>query len=392
MARNQQLQKIINLSKHFPNAVMANIKYGFPGKKLKVIGVTGTDGKTTTVNMIYQILKDQDKKVSMISTINAVIAGKAYDTGFHVTSPDAADIQKFLKMAVDAGEEYAVLEITSHALDQYRAWGVPIEIGVVTNITREHLDYHRTMDHYFQSKAKLIQNSRYAVLNKDNDYFGKLQKAAHGKVIAVSARDEKLKLQLPGEYNQLNALQALAVAKILDLDEKMAKKTLENFQSLSGRLEEIPNNRGLKIIVDFAHTPNALEQVFQALKKETKGKLIVVFGAASQRDAGKRPMMGQAAARFADIMILTAEDPRFEDPNKIIDEIATGATVIGAKLNQTLFKEPSRQDAINLALSMAKKGDTVGIFGKGHEKTMNFKGVEKPWSDQEAVRKALSHG
>ncbi len=392
MTRNQTIQRTINLGKHFPNAVVANLKYGFPGKKLKVIGVTGTDGKTTTVNMIYQILKDQDKKVSMISTINAVIAGKVYDTGFHVTSPAASDIQKFLKMAVDAGDEYVVLEITSHALDQYRAWGVPIEIGVVTNITREHLDYHRTMEHYFQSKAKLIQNSKYAVLNKDNDYFGQLQKAASGKVIGVSSKDEKVKLQLPGEYNQQNALQALAVAKILEMDLTKAKKTLEQFRSLSGRMEEIPNKKGLKIIVDFAHTPNALEQVFQALKKETKGKLIVVFGAASQRDAGKRPMMGQAAARYADIIILTAEDPRFEDPSKIIDEIASGAVALGAKLNDSLYKEPDRQKAINLAVNLAKKGDIVGVFGKGHEKTMNSKGVEKPWSDQEAVRKALKNG
>src|SRR3990167_1156363 len=159
-------RSVINYGKHLPKAILANIKYGFPGKKLKVIGVTGTDGKTTTVNMIYQILKDAGKKVSMISTINAVIGGYEYDTGFHVTSPEPAMIQKFLSQSVKNGDEFMVLEVTSHALDQFRVWGIPFEIGVITNITHEHLDYHKTFADYFRAKLKLVQNAKVAVVNQ----------------------------------------------------------------------------------------------------------------------------------------------------------------------------------------------------------------------------------
>ncbi len=400
MARNPLLQKAINYGKHFPDAVMANAKYGFPGKKIKVIGVTGTDGKTTTVNMIYQVLRDAGVKVSMVSTINATIAGKSYDTGFHVTSPAARDIQRFLKMAVDHGDQVIVLEITSHALDQFRSWGIPFEVGVITNITREHLDYHRTMENYILAKAKLIQSAKVAVLNKDDENYSQLKKLVQGKVVDVSIKNPAdltlkkypLTLKIPGEYNLSNALQTLAVAQVLGVETKKAVKTLESFTSLDGRMEEIPNKKGLTIMVDFAHTPNGLEKVLQALRPKTRGKIIAVFGAASQRDVGKRPIMGQIAARFADVVILTAEDPRFEDPNTIIEEIAAGSLAVGAKVNQTLFKEPNRQKAIELALSMAKKGDTIGIFGKGHEKTMNIKGKETPWSDKAAVLKALKNG
>ena len=390
-------QKAINYGKHLPMAVLANVKHGFPGRKLKVIGVTGTDGKTTTVNMIYSILKDAGKKVSMVSTINAEVASKKYETGFHVTSPHPSMIQGFLAQSVKNKDDYFVLEITSHALDQFRTWGVPIEIGVVTNITREHLDYHKTMENYLKAKAKLIEHAKYAVLNKDDESFTKLSKMTEGKVVSVSLKnsaDLNLKnfpvsLKIPGEYNYSNALQAAAVAQILGIDQKSITGSLNKFKNLAGRMEEIPNKQGIKVVVDFAHTPNALENACKALKKQTNGRLIVVFGAASQRDAGKRPIMGQIAARFADITVLTSEDPRLEDPLRIIDEITAGMVAFGGKLNQTFYKEPDRKKAIEKALSLAKKGDVVGIFGKGHEKTMNIAGKEIPWSDQEAVQKAL---
>ncbi len=407
MNRSKQLVQLAkNYGKHLPAAVVANVKYGFPGKKIKVIGVTGTDGKTTTVNMIYSVLKDAGKKVSMISTINATIAGKAYETGFHVTSPAAADIQRFLKMAVDHGDEYMVLEITSHALDQFRAWGIPLKIAVITNITHEHLDYHQTFDRYLQAKARLITHAGQVVLNRDDGNFSRLSKMTSGEVKSVSLKQPAdlnlvkfpLKLRLAGDYNISNALQVAMVAKLVGIDEKSIKKSLESFEQLSGRMEEVRDphgllkRRGIRVVVDFAHTPNALEQALSTLKAQTRGNLIAVFGAASQRDVEKRPMMGQMAARYADITILTAEDPRFEDPPAIIDQIARGAIALGAKENQTLFRQVDRQKAIDQAIGLAKPGDIVGIFGKGHEKTMNIKGVEKPWSDQQAVIKAVSDG
>ncbi len=386
----------INYGKHLPKAILANLKYGFPGSKIRVIGVTGTDGKTTTVNMIYKILKDAGKKVSMVSTINASVAGKNYDTGFHVTSPPPEMVQKFLNESVKNKDEFFVLEVTSHALDQFRVWGVPFEAVVITNVTHEHLDYHGTFKRYLSTKAKILENTKVAVLNSDDENFSYLNKRSQNKVITFgknpkadfSMKNFSLNLEIPGEYNVLNALAAAAIADYFGIEKKIIKKSLEEFNNLSGRMEEVKNNKGLRIIVDFAHTPNSLEQVLSTLKPKS-GRLISVFGCASQRDIKKRPIMGQISAKIADITILTSEDPRNEDPEKIIEEIQRGAIAVGAKINKDLYKVIDRQKAIELALQLSKKGDVVGVFGKGHEKTMNIKGKELPWSDTDAIRSAL---
>ena len=196
----------------------------------------------------------------------------------------------------------------------------------------------------------------------------------------------KLNLKIPGDYNIENALAALAVTESLGINRQIIKKSLEKFSVLSGRMEEIKNNKGIKIVIDFAHTPNALENALKTLRLQTKEKLIAVFGAAGARDQGKRPLMGEISGRLADITILTDEDPRFEDRIKIIDEIAKGVS------DKKLYKEPDRGMAIELAIKIAKKGDVVGIFGKGHEKSMNYNGKELSWSDVQAVRKILKNG
>lgn len=386
---------LVNYLKHLPDAILANIIYGFPSRGMTVIGVTGTDGKTTTVNMIYKILKEAGKKVSMVSTINAVIGDKVYDTGFHVTNPGRHDLQKMIKEAKNKGSEFLVLEATSQGLVQFRNWGINFYIGVITNITPEHLDYHKTIDNYVKAKALLIKSSDTAVLNKDDNNFATLAKMAKGKVVSISLRQsadlslEKLplKLKLAGEYNLSNALQAAQVGLLLGIDKDQIKKSLENFDSLPGRLESIPNRKGIKIIIDFAHTPNALEQAIITLKKETKGRMITVFGAASERDTFKRPLMGEIASRLSDVVILTDEDPRFENSNKIIEEIASGMV---KKKNVLVFKIADRLQAIRKAIELSKRGDTIGIFGKGHETSMNYKGVERRWSDKAAVLKILA--
>jgi len=393
-------QKIKNYAWHLPKAHIANLKYGFASKNMVVIGVTGTDGKTTTTNMIYQILKNAGKKVSMISTINAVLGDEVLDTGFHITSPNPLDLQKYIKKAKVLGSEYLVLEVTSSGLDQFRVLGVKFSVGVITNITHDHLDYHKTWENYFKAKAKLIKNVQTAVINRDEEHFNRLSKLTKGKVLSFGLHKNSnfnplkfaLKLKIPGDYNLLNGLAAAAVSVSLNIPSKIIKDTLNNFEALPGRMEEIKNDLGIKIIVDFAHTPNALEQALKTLKPKTKEKLISVFGCASERDILKRPIMGGISARLADITVLTDEDPRFEDRDKILDEIANGAFSHGAKLNENLFKEPDRQKAIKMAINLAKKGDIVAIFGKGHEKSMNYKGVEIPWSDQEAVKTALKNG
>lgn len=388
-------QWMVNLLEHLPLAILANIIYGFPSGKIRVIGVTGTDGKTTTTNMIYQILKEAGLNVSMVSTINAVIGNKIYDTGFHVTSPHPFAIQEFIKQAVEAGSKYIILETTSHALDQYRFWGIRFDIGIITNVTHEHLDYHKTMENYLHTKMKLVDSAGKGVVNENLRSFfegtKKVKLVTFGLVNGdFNQQKIRLKLKILGNYNIENALAAIAAASLLGIDQKITEKALCSFKNLPGRMEEIQNKRGVRAVIDFAHTPHALESALKALRQETKGRLISVFGAASERDRTKRPLMGRISARLADITILTDEDPRFEDGDKIIEEIAQGAYLEKVVDGKNFFKQPDRYQAIRLALSLAKRGDTVGIFGKGHEKSMNYKGVEKKWSDKAAVLRILN--
>lgn len=320
----------------------------------------------------------------MISTINA--------PGFHVTSPDPFTIQKFTKQALESGDEYLILEVTSHALDQYRFWGIKFEVGVITNVTHEHLDYHKTFKNYLNTKLKLIQDVNFAVLNQGI-------KGVRGKTTTFglsegdfNQRDLNFKLKVPGDYNIENALAAYAVAYVLGIEKTVARKALENFEGLVGRMEEVKNNLGFQTFVDFAHTPNGLEQALKTLRGQTKGKLISIIGAEGQRDIEKRPLLGEIAARLSDFVIVTAVDPR-GSLDKINQQIVAGAKKAGAKEQVNLFVVDDRKEAINFAINkLAKKGDTVGIFGKGHEKSINYTGVEEPWSDVEAAKLALKNG
>ncbi len=391
-------QQLINIFYHYPKGLIANLRFLFPSRKLKIIGVTGTDGKTTTVNMIHKILKDAGRKVSMISTINAVIAGKEFDTGFHVTSPDPFMVQKFASMAVDNKDEYLVLEVTSHALDQGRFLGITFDVGVVTNITHDHLDYHHYKENYFSAKAKLIKKAKYAVLNGDEKHFKKLSKLTAGRVVSFgfskfndfNPQKFPLNLKVPGRFNYLNALASASVAVCLGIDKNSIKKSLNSFSGLKGRFEEIGNNRRMKVIIDFAHTPNALENVLKLIKQEKKGKVISVFGAAGKRDESKRALMGRVVAELSDYVVITAEDPRGE-LEKINKMILAGSVRGGGVLDKNLFIIEDRAEAIDFAINkLARAGDTVGIFGKGHETSMNLDGkTEIAWSDTETVKKSL---
>lgn len=404
-------QGTINNFYHLPKTVLANVFYGFPAEELKVIGVTGTDGKTTTVNMIYQVLKEAGKKVSMISTINAVIGGKVFDTGFHVTSPDPFMVQKFAGIAKKHGDEYLVLEVTSHALDQYRFWGIKFDVGVITNITHEHLDYHKTFKNYLNTKLKLIRDVKYAIINDNlktdvlrpaRPVGGSWDKCLSRKLITFGLREGDftqrkigLKLKIPGDYNIENALAALGVVFVLGIDRNIALKTLEDFKGIAGRMEEIKNNKGIKIFIDFAHTPNALEQALRSLcsrdSQTRSGRLIAVFGSAGKRDVDKRGLMGEVAGNIADFLVVTAEDSRGEW-ELINRQIVEGAEKTGKTLERNIFVVEDRGEAISFAINqIAKKGDTIGIFGKGHETSMNLDGKKEiPWSDLEAVKVILS--
>lgn len=400
---------------HLFTAFFASVFYGFPVRKLTVIGVTGTSGKTTTVYMIYEVLKAAGYKVSLISSIKAIIGGKDFDTGFHVTTPDPKTLQQHMQQAVKNGDTHFVLEISSHALDQNRAGFVHFSIGVLTTLAHEHLDYHKTFLNYAKAKFKLLHLADTAVIpvngipDEIKNTGGFIDTLKNVKTFGISTGDEnqkdwQLTLKMPGEFNLKNALAAAAVARMLGIDKKIVKNTLEKIVSLPGRFEEIKTGKDFRVIIDFAHKPDALESILEAVRSQRKknGKIIIMYGAASERDVLKRPMMGKISGEMADITVLTDEDPRFEDPMKILNEIAAGCEEADAQEFQIsnfkypisnkhiYFKIPNRREAINFIISkLAKKDDIIVFCGKGHEKSMSYHGVEKPWSEHEAVQEAL---
>ena len=331
--------------------------YGYPSKKLKLIGVTGTKGKTTTCHLIHHILTKLGKKAGLITSITM--------GGYHITSPDVITFHRLLRKMVDDGCKYGVIEVSSHAIDQKRIAGVKFAVGVLTNIAPEHLDYHKTFAEYKRVKYSFINNCRV-------------------KIVAKTNTDINL---LPGRFNNLNAQVAVDTVVALGYNKQQALEALHSFELPEGRLDEIKNDLGFKIYIDFAHTPDSLEAVLGYLKSVTPGRLISVFGSAGERDPYKRPKMGKIAAEFSDIIILTAEDPRTEDVNDIIRQIKSGIS----KKYKTVYDIPDRKKAIKYAIKIAKKGDTIAVLGKGHEKSMNMDGkTETPWSDQEVVKKLLA--
>lgn len=378
--------------------------YDNPSAKLKVIGVTGTDGKTTTTNLIYQILKTAGKKVGLVSTISAQIGETSLDTGFHVTNPDSLKLQEYLYEMVNSGCEYAVLEVTSHGIKQKRTLGVVFETAVLTNITHEHLDYHKTFGDYRDTKLQLFKLAKNCVLNEDDESYEYFKSQLVDKNIkSYSLKKHQflsdlsgIKLDdysiptLFGEYNASNILASIEVANIYEIPEADVKKALATFPQLPGRLEKIENDKGINIFVDFAHTPNSLKKVLTFLKSHTKGKLIAVYGCASERDEAKRKLMPEVSLKLADVSVFTAEDPRSEDINLILDQMGQNAESFGGIENKNFVKIAERGEAIYKAIAIAKPGDTVVICGKGHEKSMAYNGVEYPWSDQEAVLDAIN--
>ncbi len=389
-------QKIKNIY-HLFTAVIANIIFLFPGRKLKVIGVTGTDGKTTTVSLIYNILKDSGYRVSLASSIGAIVDNKKYDTGFHVTTPAPFSLQKLLKKAAKSKSEYFVLEVTSHAIDQYRIWGIPFKVSVVTNITSEHLDYHKTYDNYLKTKEKLIRMSKIAIVNQDDSSYNSLRESVVNKKqenwisYGMSEESDVNPASFPikdnkliGEFNNYNILAAVAVCKSLGVSDEKIKKAITAFTLPVGRLDFV-YEKDFKVMIDFAHTANAFQRVLSSIRPFVTGRLIHVFGSAGERDNLKRPLLGEISSNFSDIIVLTSEDPRSEDVNKVIEEIELG--IKNKKIE--VFKIPDRKEAIMAAIEMANKNDLVIITGKAQEKSMNYGKGEEPWNEYLAVQEAI---
>lgn len=369
-------------------AILANIIYGFPSRRLKVIGVTGTDGKTTTTHLIAHILKSTNRKVSYVSSVYASIAGKEYDIGFHVTTPSPFSLEKFLKQSADNKDEYFILETTSHALDQNRVWGIIYEIGVLTNVTHEHLDYHKDYEEYLRTKVSLLEMAKISIVNEDDESFSYLSQKLKGK---SQKYNSKLKIldELPSltKFNQYNYSAAYTVCKQLGLNDEEILRGMSTFKLPKGRLELV-YDKGFKVIIDFAHTPNAFANLLPEIRKKylkKGGKLIHVFGSAGLRDFTKRPLMGLMSSKYADQIILTEEDFRTEKPEDICKQIISGIE------NDRPYKVIiNREQAIFKAIAMAKKGDAVVLTGKSHEKSLCRGKTEYPWSEHEAVIKALN--
>ncbi|MBI2028504.1 MAG: UDP-N-acetylmuramyl-tripeptide synthetase [Candidatus Levybacteria bacterium] len=402
------LQRIKNIY-HLGNGILGNLRFGFPSHKLTVIGVTGTDGKTTTTSLIYHVLSTSGRNASMISSVGAVIGGREYDVGFHVTTPSSWALQKFIK---EAEKGFLVLETTSHALDQFRVWGIKFDIGVLTNITHEHLDYHKTYHKYVEAKAKLLEMSRVAIVNRDdksypliNSKFARLaakREIRNSKLITYGMKDNAdlnpkkfpFKTNMIGEFNIYNSLAAIAVCRALGIPDEDIRTGLKSFKPPIGR-EEVVYKKDFTVMIDFAHTPNAFEEILSSIKPSIKGRLIHVFGSAGLRDNTKRPIMGRVSSKYADIIVLTSEDPRSESVEKISDEIESGIKIPNSKSQITnkskiqIYKIPNRQEAIQFAIKIARKGDLVLTTGKSHEKSMNYGHGEVPWDEYSAVRKAL---
>jgi UDP-N-acetylmuramoyl-L-alanyl-D-glutamate--2,6-diaminopimelate ligase len=402
--------------------------YGNPGRKLTVIGVTGTDGKTTTCNLLYQILITAGFKAGLISTVNAIIGDEVLDTGFHVTTPDAPDVQRYLARMVNANLTHVVLETTSHGLAQYRVDACEFDIGVITNITHEHLDQHGSYENYRAAKARLFQfleitlsksqgNPRLSVLNRDDSSYEYLARIAPGPQVcygfdaAANIRADTIKYspqsilfdavgqdfhvpvtsQLVGKYNVSNCLAALtASVRGLGIAPEIASRGIAALTGIPGRMERIDLGQSFSAIVDFAHTPNALRVAIETVRGMTDKDVIVILGSAGLRDQAKRSLMAEVAAELADVSILTAEDPRTESLEGILDEMAMGARSKGGEEDKTFWRIPDRGEAIRFGVRLAQPGDIVMTCGKGHEQSMCFGTIEYPWDDRTAFRAALS--
>jgi UDP-N-acetylmuramoyl-L-alanyl-D-glutamate--2,6-diaminopimelate ligase len=410
-------------------AQLAAAWHGHPSRELIVVGVTGTEGKTTTVNLLRSIFAAAGYKTGMISTVNALIGDRYQATGLHVTTPDAPQVQALLAEMVAAGTEVVVLEATSHGLAQQRVAAVDFDVAVVTNITHSHLNYHGTWERYCADKARLfhlLSQARHkpgvpkvAVLNADDRSYPVLKPIPADRQMSyaleaeadVTARDERLqdgertltlaapeiqfplRTRLAERYNVYNILAAAAAALALDVPVEAIQQGVYALQAVSGHMERIEEGQDFAAIVDFAHSPNALEQALAALRVETAGWLIVVFGCAGERDVLQRGMMGEIAGRLADVTVITAEDPRTEDLDEIIDAIAQGCERSGAREGAgegaRYYRVPDRAEAIALAVGLARPGDVVVAAGKGHEQSMCFGTVEYAWDDRVVMRAAL---
>ncbi|WP_341877162.1 UDP-N-acetylmuramoyl-L-alanyl-D-glutamate--2,6-diaminopimelate ligase [Defluviitalea saccharophila] len=388
---------------------IASAFYNHPVKHMKLIGVTGTNGKTTTTFLIGKILEQYNKKIGLIGTIENRIGGKAVEASR--TTPESLDLQALFAQMLKEEVSHVVMEVSSHALDLNRVDACDFEIGVFTNLTLDHLDFHKTMENYRDAKAKLFRKCKYGIINIDDPHGKEIIKQADCKVItfgiendadfkaynimmsskgiefSVTLEDQEIRFHLNtiGRFNIYNALGAIAAGYYLNIPIEVIKTALEDMEGVPGRVQRVESNRGFSVIVDYAHAPDGLENVLKTIKEFAEGRIITVFGCGGDRDRSKRPIMGEIAGKYSDFCIITSDNPRSEEPEDIIAEIEVGMQ----KTNCPYEKVVDRKEGIQRAIEAAKTKDIILIAGKGHETYQIIKDRVIHFDDVEVVKSIL---
>lgn len=409
------LYQSIEPTYHLLTATAAATKAGYPAHNMRVIGVTGTNGKTSTCFMIHKMLTEAGLKAGLMTTVAYGVGNDITPQVAHMTTVSAPLLQKRLAEFKKQNVEWIVLEVTSHALAQHRTFGVPIEIAVMTNVTHEHLDYHRTFERYLAAKTKLFKlASRVGIINADDPSAETFRQAvkqsvsyglksgdwraqdinlsAHGSdyTALIDGDSYHIHVNIPGEFNVYNSLATAAVGREVGLTKDQIERGIAALAGVEGRMTVVDAGQPFSAIVDFAHTPDSFERLLNDVRNTTKGKLVVLFGSAGRRDEAKRAIQGEIAGKYADEIVLTEEDDRDIDGNTILSQIASGAEKAGKKREENLFLVPDRTAAINFAVSrVSSSKDTVIFLGKGHEKTIERADGAHPWNEIETVRQAI---
>ena len=379
--------------------------YGNPQKKLRMIGVTGTNGKTTVTNLMKNMLEGCGYKVGLIGTNEIVIDKTAYPA--NATTPEAPELFGYLKQMADDNCDFAVMEVSSHSVSLGRTAAIPFEIGVFTNLTQDHLDYHITMENYAAAKADFFRQCKIAIINQDNSYADTMKAQATGKIITYGLKDgcdfgatdiqyradgvtytvihEKdpytVKLPIPGSFSVYNSLAVCAMAGALSIPDGFVRMALKKSKTVKGRCELVEINKPYQVMIDFAHTPDGMENILTSVNEFKPARVITVFGCVGDRDKGKRPKMGAIAKKYSDVVVVTSDNPRSEDMQAIIDDIMAG---ISDRTN--VYSHTDRKEAIRMAMELAQEGDIVLLLGKGHEMVQKFKDYEIEFDEREVVK------
>jgi UDP-N-acetylmuramoyl-L-alanyl-D-glutamate--2,6-diaminopimelate ligase len=394
----------------------ADAWFARPSERLQVIGITGTDGKTTTSFLAVELLRAGGRRPGLIGTVAVDIGDERMPNEDRNTTPESLELQGLLAQMVAAGNESVVMEATSHGLALERTRNCRFDVGVVTSVTSEHLEFHGSLEAYRSAKARLVQEAPTAILNTDDDAYAFFRERARDRVLTYGIDADadlratelvadafgsrftlvapdwsgEVSTPMPGRFNVSNALAALAIAHVEGVAWPVAVEALARTAGVPGRMERIDAGQPFAVVVDYAHTADSLGKVLRMLRPVTHGRLIAVFGSAGERDPTKRPAMGRVGAELADLTVVTDEDPRLEDPRAINEAIADGARAAGAVDGESLMVIDDRREAISHAIGLAREGDVVLLAGKGHETSIFYGGAKLPWDDREVARGALA--